>query len=92
MPPHSTVPASVPFAPSVWLVHSVSLLPAHARHSLEIPGYQENQLLPMAGAVNSIRHLPVPPVQQITHLYLLLGIIQEVQDTVVKSFGIRHGV
>jgi hypothetical protein len=60
---------------------------------LEIPGYQGNQLLPMAGTVKSIcRHLPVPPVQQITHLFLLLWIIQEVQDTFVKSFGICHGV
>ena len=47
----------------------------------------------MAGAVKSIRrHLPVPPVQQITHLVLLLRIIQEVQDTFVKLFGIRYGV
>src|ERR1700676_3581993 len=53
----------------------------------------KNQLLPMAGKVKSFhRHLPVPPVQQITNLQLLLWIIQEVQDTFVKLFRICHGV
>jgi hypothetical protein len=54
MPPHSTAPASGPFAPSVWLAHSVSLLHARVRHSSEIPGYQENQPLPMSRMVNNL--------------------------------------
>jgi hypothetical protein len=42
MPLHSSVPASWPFAPSVWLVRSVSRPRAHGRHGLETPGYQES--------------------------------------------------
>ena len=37
-------------------------------------------------------HIPIPPVQQIGNLFPLLGIIQEIQDALIESFGVRHCV
>jgi hypothetical protein len=36
--------------------------------------------------------LPVPPVQQVGNLFLLLGIVKKVQYALVEALRVRRGV
>jgi hypothetical protein len=86
MIPHSVF-ASAPVSPSVWLVHSV--FHGTLVHNIAGKHLAVKRNISFESSKTYHEHIPIPLVQQVANIILLIGMIQEVQDALIEQFGVR---